>query len=149
MDATLKALADLLLQAVPTIIFFIFVAAFLKQVYFKPMARLLEERRKATEGVRELAKRAFEEADRKTSEFEKALELARAEIHKEHEALRRQWSEEQTKAIADTRAEVDRQIQDARRMIGQEAERAQAQLDSEIERLSESIVDSLLRQKAA
>jgi F-type H+-transporting ATPase subunit b len=149
MEATLKALADLLLEAVPTIIFFIFLTWYLKRVFFKPLAAILEERRKATEGVRELARRAMEAADQKESEFERALQLARGEIYQEHEKLRQQWSEEQAEAIAKARAEVDQQIEEAKRQISVEADRAQAELDAKVEELSENIVNSLLARRAA
>ncbi len=149
MNATLKALADLLLEAVPTIIFFLFLAWYLKRVFFKPLAAILEERRKATEGVRELAQRAFEAANNKQSEFEHALDLARGEIYHEHEKQRRQWSEEQAQAIAQERARVDGQIAEAKREISQEAERAQADLDTRVESLSEGIVNRVLARRAA
>jgi F0F1-type ATP synthase membrane subunit b/b' len=109
----------------------------------------LEERRKATEGVREIAQRAFEAADKKTSEFERALQIARAELHQEHEALRQKWAQEQAEAIARTRAEVDKQIEDAKHQIALEVERAQADLDLRVGELSGQIVNSLLRRRAA
>src|ERR1700761_5680612 len=117
MDQTLHNLANLLIASIPTIIFFIFLTFYLKQVFFKPIANVFEERRRATEGVRELAQRAFEEADRKTSEFERALQNARAQIHQEHEAMRREWAEEQARQIAQARTEADAKIQQARREI--------------------------------
>ena len=149
MEATLKALADLLLEAVPTIIFFIFLAWFLKRVYFEPMAAILEERRQQTEGVRDLAQRAFDAADRKQSEFEHALGLARADLYKEHERLRQQWAAEQAEAINGARAEIDAQIAEAKRAIQGEVERAEAELDTQVDRLSESIVNSLVGRIAA
>ncbi|MBV8069281.1 MAG: hypothetical protein JO270_05210 [Acidobacteriaceae bacterium] len=149
MDETLKALADLLLEAVPTIAFFVFLTLYLKYVFFRPMARIQEERRRQTEGVRELARRAFEEADKKTAEFERALQIARGQIHAEHEALRRQWSQEQAAAVARARAEADQQIQQARLQIAEEVERAQGELDANVSKLSDRIVDSLLARRAA
>ncbi|MDQ2713085.1 MAG: ATP synthase F0 subunit B [Acidobacteriota bacterium] len=149
MEATLKALADLLVEAVPTIIFFLFLAWYLKRVYFRPVAAILEERRKQTEGVRDLAQRAFEAADKKQSEFEHALQLARGEIYEEHEKLRRQWSQEQSDAIAQARGELDNQIEDEKRRIAEESDRAQTDLDSSVETLSEGIVNSLLGRRAA
>ncbi len=149
MEATLKALADLLVEAVPTIIFFLFLAWYLKRVYFRPVAAILEERRKQTEGVRDLAQRAFEAADKKQSEFEHALQLARGEIYEEHEKLRRQWSQEQSEAIARARAELDKQIEDEKQRIAAESDRAQTDLDSQVENLSEGIVNSLLGRRAA
>ncbi len=149
MEATLKALADLLLEAVPTIIFFIFLAWYLNRVFFRPLAAILDQRRKETEGVRELAQRAFEAADKKQSEFEHALQLARMQIYQEHDELRRQWSDEQAEAIARAREQVDQQIAEAKKQIAAEAERAQAQLDDKIESISEGIVNSLLARRAA
>ncbi len=149
MDATLKALADLLLEAVPTIVFFLFLAWYLKKVYFRPMAALLEERKKSTEGVRDLAQRAFEAADKKQSEFEEAMQLARGELYQEHEKMRRQWSDEQAQQIAEARAKADAQIEHAKQQIAQESESVQTELDSRVEELSERIVDSLLGRRAA
>jgi F-type H+-transporting ATPase subunit b len=149
MDATLHALGDLLIKAIPTGIFFVFLTIYLQQVFFKPMARILEERRKQTEGVRELARRALEAADRKTSEFEHALQLARAEIHHEHEKIRQQWIQEQTERIAQARAEADRQIEQAREQIAAEVQRAEAEIANNVNALSEEIVTSLLRRRAA
>lgn len=149
MDSTLKALGDLLVQAVPTIVFFIILTAYLKYVFFKPLAKILEQRREATEGVRELARRAFEAADRKNSEFEHALQIARSQLHQEHEALRRQWSDEQAEIVAKTRAEADQKIQAARQQIALEVERAEAELEAKVARLSDQIVQSLTTRRAA
>lgn len=149
MESTLKALADLLLEAVPTILFFIVLAWYLKRVFFKPMAALLEERRKATEGVRALAQQASEAADQKQSEFERALQVARHQMWDEHEKLRRQWSDEQTQEIGAAREQVSKEIEAARAEIAAAANQAQSELQGNIDGLSESIVNSLLRRKAA
>jgi F-type H+-transporting ATPase subunit b len=149
MEATLHALGDLLVKAIPTVLLFIFLTFYLKAVLFKPLAKIFEERRKATEGVRDLAQRAFEAADKKTAEFEHALQMARAELHQEREALRRRWTEEQEQQIAEARAEAERQIEQAKHQIAQEVAKAQAELDASVETLSNEIVGSLLRRRAA
>ena len=149
MLSTLHDLGDLLIKAIPTIIFFIFLTFYLKRVLFRPLAKILDERKKATEGVRDLAQRAFEAAEKKTSEFERALQMARAELHQEQEALRRRWTEEQDQEIARAREEASRHIEEAKHQIDQEAKRAQADLDATVESLSERIVSSVLRRRAA
>jgi F0F1-type ATP synthase membrane subunit b/b' len=149
MDSTLTALTDLLVEAIPTIFFFILLTVYLKYVFFRPMARILEERRRQTEGVRELAQRAFDAAGQKTSEFERAMQLARAQIHQENEALRRQWSEEQAQAIVRARAEASHHIEEAKHQIAQEVEKAKGELDISVDRLSAQIVESLVRRRAA
>ena len=149
MDQTLHALAALLIKSVPTIIFFVLLTFYLQRVFFKPLANILDERKRATEGVREIARRAFEAADKKTSEFEHALQIARAELHQEQEALRQKWAQEQTQAIAEARAEAEKTIEDARGQIAQEVQRAEAELDARIGQLSERIVNSLASRRAA
>ncbi|MBV9082740.1 MAG: ATP synthase F0 subunit B [Acidobacteriaceae bacterium] len=149
MEATLQALGDLLIRATPTIFFFVLLVFYLKRVYFKPLAQVLEERRKETEGARELAQQAFESAERKQAEFEHALQIARVQIHQEHEALRRQWSDEQARELAGARAEADKQIEQAKRDIAREIQTAEAQLNAQVESLSQRIADSLLRWRAA
>jgi len=149
MDSTLHALANLLIQAIPTVVLFVFLTFYLKTVYFRPLAKVLEERRKATEGVRELSQRAFEAADQKASEFERALQLARSEINKENEALRQRWVQEQNEAIAKARAEADARLGQAKAEIAEEAKRAQSELETSIQPLSEQIVQSLLQRRAA
>ena len=92
MDATLKALADLLLGSSPAlIVFFLFLTWYLKRTFFRPVGAILEQHQRKTEGVRALAQKAFEAADQRQSEFEHAMHLARQQIYEEHEALRRQW----------------------------------------------------------
>jgi F-type H+-transporting ATPase subunit b len=149
MDKTLRDIGDLLIQAIPTIVFFILLTVYLKRVFFKPLARILEERRKATEEVRELAQRAFEAADKKNAEFEQALQIARSELHKEHEALRRQWAGEQAQLIAKAREEAGQQVQLAKQQIAREVEQAAAALDAKVELLGEQIVQSLMARRAA
>jgi F-type H+-transporting ATPase subunit b len=149
MDATLQALAALLFQAIPTIVLFIFLAIYLKYIFFKPMEKMLEERRKETEGVREIARQAFEEADKKTSEFERAMQLARAEISRENDALRRRWAAEQAEIVANARADAARHIERAKFRIAHEIEQAKSEMDTAIDRLSSQIVETLTRRSAA
>jgi F-type H+-transporting ATPase subunit b len=149
MEATLQGLADLLLKAVPTIIFFALLTVYLKHVFFKPLARILDERKRATEGLRQLAQQAFAAADQKASEFQRALQLARGEIEQEQEALRRRWNDEQVETIRTARTEADQKILEAKQQIADEVQRAQAELDATVESLSDQIVSSVLRRRAA
>jgi F-type H+-transporting ATPase subunit b len=149
MEATLQALVALLIKAIPTIAIFIFLTIYLQAVYFKPVAKVLKERREKTEGVKELAQKAFESAEKKTSEFQRALQLARAEINQQHDLLRRQFAQEQSEALAKARADAEARVADARRAIADEVERAKSDMDLNVESLSTSIVELLAGRRAA
>lgn len=149
MEETLHALGGLLLEAIPTILFFLFLNLFLKQVFFKPVGNILEERKKETEGVRELSKQAFETADRKSAEFEKALQLARQQINAENEELRKHWAAEEAKVIDRARADAERRRSEARAEVADELTKAHEEMEGQIDILSQSIVDRLLGRRAA
>ena len=110
MDATLKASPPSHLKPYPPYIFFIFLTHYLKRVYFLPVAKIMEERRKQTEGMRELAKRAHEAADKRGYEFESAIMMVRAQLLQENEAQRRQWAEEQAKLVEEARREAEQRV---------------------------------------
>jgi len=149
MDATFQALVALLIKAIPTIAIFIFLVIYLQVTYFKPIAKILKERHDKTEGVRELAQRAFDSAGKRTSELERALQLARAEISQQHEQLRRQWSAEEAGAVAHARQKAEERIAAARIAIAREVESAKSEMDMNVEALSTSIVQSLAGRRAA
>jgi F0F1-type ATP synthase membrane subunit b/b' len=149
MDATLKALAALAVQAIPTVVFFIFLTHFLKRVYFAPVAKILAERRKQTEGMRELALRAHNAADKKTSEFETAIQMVRSQLLQENEAQRRQWAEEQGQLVDAARSAAERQMAAAKVDIARELEGAKTDIGATVDRLSTQIVNSLLKRRAA
>jgi F0F1-type ATP synthase membrane subunit b/b' len=149
MDATLKALAALALEAIPTVLFFIFLTHYLKRVYFVPVAKIMEERRKQTEGMRELAKRAHEAADKRGYEFESAIMMVRAQLLQENEAQRRQWAEEQAKLVQEARREAEQRVAAAKLAIARELDSAKSDMGPSVDRLSSQIVESLLKRRAA
>jgi F-type H+-transporting ATPase subunit b len=148
MDPTLKALTELLLHAVPTIICLILLTAYLKYVFFKPLDKVLRKRHEETEGVRHLAEKAFADVDYKTSKFEQALLAAKLEVYREQEAQRKQLLVEQAKAIAEAREAAEVRIQEARRELSEEAERATAEMGVQAHELSKQMIASIFRRAA-
>ena len=149
MQSTVSNLLELLITSVPTIVIFVFLTVYLNLMLFRPIGKILEERKKETEGVRELAQRAYDAAKQKASEYDRALEAARAAMHAELEATRQKWLEEQAAAISKARAEVEVQIRNAKQDIAAQLEREQPALEEAAESLSESVVNTLLERRAA
>jgi F-type H+-transporting ATPase subunit b len=149
MDPTLKALTQLLLRAVPTIFFLVLLTVYLKYIFFKPLERVLEERHKATEGVRKLAEEAFRSAEAKAAAFDEAVQRARIELHREQEAQRHKWLAEQAKTIAAARAQAEARIDEAKRDLAIETERATTELALEARGLAKQIIASVLNRRAA
>ena len=149
MDPTLKALAELLLRAVPTIFFLALLTIYLKFVFFKPLERVLWKRHEQTEGVRRLAEKAFKDADHKAAQFEQALIAAKIELYREQETQRRRWLAEQAKALADARRVAEARIEETRLELSVESERAIAEMAPQIRELSKQMIASLFSRRAA
>ena len=83
-------LGQLLVQSIPTIVFVLFLVAFLNRLFFKPLSQTLEARAKATSGALAEAREQAERADARMAEYDKAIQAARQEIYQHREAARRE-----------------------------------------------------------
>jgi F-type H+-transporting ATPase subunit b len=91
MEQTLQALGGILLKSTVTIVLLILLHFYLKAVLFQPLDRVIKERRKLTEGARELAEASLAAATRKAEEYEAKLREARAAVYRQQEEIRKQW----------------------------------------------------------
>ena len=149
MHATLQALAGILLNAIPTFLILLVVFAYLKWMFFKPMAKVLEQRYDLTEGARKLAEESMKRAGEKTAEYEAALRAARAETYQAQERLYKEMQDRTAADLAAARERADQSIREAREALAKDAETAQASLAQESDTLAAQIAESLLRRSAA
>ena len=149
MGQTLQALGGILLQAVPTIGLLLIVHFYLKWMFFRPVAQVLEKRREATEGAQESAAAMLKQAAEKTDALEAALRKARAEIYQQYEELRRGWILEQTNRLEEARHQSRELIHKAKVELEAETTRAKQSLGATADSLAEDISRSLLGRKAS
>src|SRR4051794_5578131 len=117
MDATLHQLGQVLLQGLTTFFLVLFLHFYLKSVFFKPLEKLLHERKEATEGARKQAAASLERAAAKAASYEESIRAARSEIYQEQEILRRKWRDEQTAQLTDSRKRAEVTVKSARAEI--------------------------------
>lgn len=144
MEQLFKQLGDIIVRAVPAFIIFVLLHLYLKKVLFQPLERVLEERRKKTQGAVEASEVMIRAAAGKMDEYEHALNQARADIYKEQEAARRQLAAGQAEAVGRARADMGAKVAEARGAIGAEASAARASLAEEADRLAEKIATAVL-----
>ena len=144
MEATLYALGQILLRAVPTFFLVLLLYVYLRFVFFKPLANVLSRRYELTEGARQSATRSLENAARKAAEYEDSLRAARNQIYREQEELRRQWREEQTARIAEARQRADAMVKEARANLAREADQARVGLEAQVRELAGRITETVL-----
>ena len=144
MDELLRSLSGLLLRAVPTFLIVVALHFYLKRMFFRPMARVLEERHKATEGARKAAEESLARAAQKADEYEASLRTARSEIYKEQEEARQKLRQEQANAVAEARLSAEAAFKDASRQLADELALAQESLSRQTDSLADGIVERVL-----
>ena len=149
MDATLHALGEILLKAVPTVLLVVVLHFYLKYVFFKPLKKVLDERYDATEGARKLAAESLEKAAAKTADYEAGLRAARDEVYQVQERLYKEMQERQAAQVAQARRNAEQMLQAAQAQIGLEAEQAKAALAAESVALAARIAEAVFRRSAA
>jgi len=149
MGDTLHALSGILLKAVPTIAFVIFLHFYLKAIFYKPLEQVLQKRYEATEGARKRAEESMARAASKTAEYEGALRAAKGAVYQAQENLHRELQEQQAAEMLAARQQADGVVKQAKAGLARDMDAAKATLERESEILANQIVESILRRSAA
>ncbi len=144
MDETLRQIGELLLGAVPTVIFFLLLFGLYTVLVHKPLTRVLAERRSRTQGAIEKARADVAAAEARTAEYEQKLRDARVALFKAQEARRAKASQLRAQAVADARYKAQSQIESARAEIEQSKAAAKQNLEAEAGRLATEIIRTVL-----
>jgi F-type H+-transporting ATPase subunit b len=147
MEETLKAVGQILLQALPTFFLILLLNQYLRAVFFKPLGRVLAERSEATEGARRKAAESLARAESKAAAYEESLRAARSEVYREQEEVRRKWLEEQSAQIRDARARVDAMVKEAKGQLAKEATAAKEALEGNSRMLADQITQTILQRR--
>ena len=149
MEKTLHDLGQLLLKAVPTIFLLLVVHFYLKFVFFKPMSKVLAERRASTEGQRETAEALRAKADQQAKAIEEQLRQAREAIYQEQEEARRRWTTEQGAQLDEARQKARELVHQSKQQLDAEAAEAKTKLGAYADTLADQIAKTLLERTAA
>jgi F-type H+-transporting ATPase subunit b len=149
MEQTLQALGGILLKSTVTIVLLILLHFYLKAVLFQPLDRVIKERRKLTEGARELAEASLAAATRKAEEYEAKLREARAAVYRQQEEIRKQWLEEQAKQVAAARERSEGIVKGAREALALDSAAARTTLQESSATVADQIVATVLGRRSA
>jgi F-type H+-transporting ATPase subunit b len=149
MDQTLRQVGELLLGSIPTIILLLLLYGIYVVLVYRPLGRVLAERRSKTEGAIEKARADIASAEARTAEYEQRLREARAVIFKSQETRRQQALQVRAAAVAEARAKAQVQIDQARAAIEQDKQVAQDGLQAESGKLAAEIIRTVLQPATA
>jgi F-type H+-transporting ATPase subunit b len=124
MQAILEQVGALLVGAIPTALLFIVLVLAYQFLIQSPLTATLKKRRVLTLGAMEDARKAIEQAEKRTAEYASRLRQARAEIYKLREERLKQWNLERDAALEAARKAAGIQVNQASAQV--EAEAAQA-----------------------
>jgi F-type H+-transporting ATPase subunit b len=147
MEATLQALGQILIQALPTFFLVLFLFVYLRSVFFKPLERVLAQRSEATQGARKKAAEALDRANAKAEAYAQQVAAARNELYREQEEVRKKWREEQVIQITAARDSAESTVKEARARIAKEADEAKSTLAASSQALADQITQAILQRR--
>jgi F-type H+-transporting ATPase subunit b len=149
MDDTLRQLGELLLGAVPTVIFVTLLYILYNAIVHKPLRRVLEERRTKTEGAVDKSRADIAAAEARTSEYEHRLREARATLFRVQESRRKVALDARAAALSEARMKAQAQVQAAKADIQKDHAAAQDALQAEAQSLAAEIMRRVLEPAGA
>jgi len=149
MEETLRQVGELLLGAIPTIIFMVLLYGLYTVIVHRPLTKVLEERHSRTEGAIEKARADIAAAEARTAEYEQRLREARMAIFRSQEARRQAALQARAAAVEKARTQAQAQVEQARAALEKDKTTAQERLQGESSRLAAEIIRAVLQPGAA
>ena len=149
MDAILKSLGQLLLNAIPALFSLLIVWAAYRLIVYTRLQQVLAERRARTEGAIEEAKKEIASAEERTAEYERRVREARSQIYHAQEAHSRRTMEERSKALDEARKQAEGMVHSARTGIEKDVLAAKAALQQQADSLANAVIESVLKPAVA
>jgi len=123
---------------------FLFLIFVLNLLLFRPIRKILKERREKIKGIESAIDNAGNSVEEKNAAFDKAIRDARAKGLKEKEALVKQAEEEERRQIESINSKAQAELEEIRRKISSDAERARKALQPQIGAFAKEITQKIL-----
>ena len=148
MDAALqRAIGELLLNAVPTILLFLFLYVAYRKLVHDPLMKVLAERHAKTAGAVAKAQADIAQAEARTADYEQKLREARMSVFKTMEARRKTLLDARAAALAEAKTKAQSQVKAAKVEIETETATAKASLQGQVETLAQEVIRAVITPK--
>lgn len=125
-------------------VIFLTIMILLNQLLFKPMIRILEERRARTEGRKKAAAQAEAEAEAIWAEYQKRIQDAKLEADRMRTEIVRHGEAERQRVLDAASEKAEKAVTEVRARVRAEAQEARRALESEASSLAGSIASAVL-----
>lgn len=126
------------------IVNFLFLIFALNLLLFRPIRRILKERRDRMKGMESSIENADRTVQEKNAAFDKAIRDARAKGLKGKEALVKQAEEEERRQVESINSKAVAELEEIRRKIRADAERARQDLQPQVGAFAREITQKIL-----
>ena len=116
----------------------------LNNMVFQPILRIIDARATAVRGAKELAESAAQKATAAAAEYDQKLNIARGEVYRQMDDMRKSALDKRAELLAATRATVEQELKTAAARVQQESKEARAALDRDASNLAGAIVSRVL-----
>lgn len=140
----LHQLAELFLQAVPTVVIVFLFYLFLRWAFFTPIQRAMAERDAKIEGARREAAALEAEAGKELQDYNDRLRKVRGELYAEQEAARQVVLDERARLLKAMRSRALEEVEEAKKKIAAEQVSARHEVESQTDSLAAEIVRVIL-----
>lgn len=123
---------------------FLFLIFALNLLLYRPIRRILKERRDKIKGMELIIQNAAQGVQEKEAAFAKGIKDARAKGLKEKEGLVQQAEAEESKLIESINAKAQAELEEIRKKIKADAERARQSLQQDVGRFANEITRKIL-----
>jgi len=142
--AIIHQLAELFLEALPTIVIVLLFYFFLRWAFFQPIQKTLAERSARIEGARAEAAAVEASAQQELDTYNEALRKARAQIYAEQEAARQAALDDRAKLLKAVRARAQEEVETAKKRMAADLAAARGELDKQTPALARQIASRIL-----
>jgi F-type H+-transporting ATPase subunit b len=140
LDLILHQLAELFLRSIPTAVLFLLLLAAYRVLVYRPLVKVLAERRERTTGAMARAEAAIRAADARAQEYEAKLRAARAEIFHARELRVQAMQRDRDRVLEEARHAAHETVRTARERLDAEARVAHDALDTKADALAAEIL---------
>src|SRR6266568_2167919 len=144
MNDIIRQLGSLFAQSAPTAFLVLTLLLILDRIFFKPLAKVLQDREAASSGALTRAKEHRNAVAAKSAEYEARFQAARQEVYRRREAVRQEALAEREQALRRAREQAEAWLKEALSGIAQEADAARGALGEDCRRLATEIADTVL-----
>ncbi len=128
---------------------FLILMVLLDRILFRPMLRILEERRERTEGRRRQAERIDAEAEAIWADYQEKIQQAKTEADRLRAQIIRRAEAERQKLLTQVAEESEKRLAEIRARVRGEMEEARKALEADARTLAQGMAEKLLGRRLA